>query len=97
MILVLVAVLGGLGLLLAAGILHRRDNDADLAGLLGITPWAPEQEEKDESLSAMTGRVVDLAGQAVDRVDAKRSLSDLLERAKAVSYTHLTLPTICSV
>lgn len=82
MTLVFVAVLGGLGLLVAAGILHRRDTDADMAGILGMSPWAPEQEEKDESLSAMTGRVVDLAGQAVDRVDAKRSLSDLLERAK---------------
>jgi len=82
MVLALVAVLGGLGLLVSAWILHHRDSDADIAGLLGMSPWAPAKEEKDESLSAMTGRVVDLAGQAVDRVDAKRSLSDLLERAK---------------
>jgi tight adherence protein B len=79
---VLLAVLVGLALVVAAGVLHRRDNDAEIAQVLGMAPWSPEKEEKDGSLGAMTGRAVDLAGQAVDRVDAKRSLTDLLERAK---------------
>ena len=84
---VVLFVLVGLGLIAAALILHRKDQDADLAGALGMAPWAREQddddeEEREESLSAMAGRAVDLAGQAVDRMDGKRSLSDLLERAK---------------
>src|SRR3990170_1273706 len=78
----LLAVLVGLALVVAAGVLYRRDNDAEIAQVLGMAPWAPEKEEKDDSLGAMAGRAVDLAGQAVDRVDAKRSLTDLLERAK---------------
>lgn len=81
---VLLALLVGLALLAAAGVLYRRDKDAEIAGLLGMAPWSPEKEEKDdkESLGAMTGRAVDLAGQALDRVDGKRSLTDLLERAQ---------------
>ncbi len=79
---VLLAVLVGLALVVAAGVLYRKDNDADMAQVLGMAPWSPEKEEKDDSLGAMTGRAVDLAGQAVDRMDAKRSLTDLLERAK---------------
>ena len=82
---VLLAVLVGLALVVTAGVLYRRDNDAEIAQVLGMAPWSPEKEAKDDkeqSLGAMAGRVVDLAGQAVDRVDAKRSLTDLLERAK---------------
>ena len=82
---VLLTLLVGLVLLAAAGVLYRRDNDADIAGLLGMAPWSPEKAEKDDkeqSLGAMTGRAVDLAGQAVDRVDGKRSLTDLLDRAQ---------------
>jgi len=84
-VLVLV-VLMGFGLVAAALVLHRKDQDADLAGVLRMAPWAREadddEDEREESLSAMAGRAVGLAGQAVDRMDGKRSLSDLLERAK---------------
>ena len=88
MTVVVLVVLLGLGLIAAALFLHRKDQDADLAGVLGMAPWAraeddeDDDEEREESLSAMAGRAVDLAGQAVDRMDGKRSLSDLLERAK---------------
>ena len=38
----------------------------------------------------------------IDRVNSAKELKDILDKAreqqlKAVSYTHLTLPTICSV
>ncbi|MGI8806335.1 MAG: type II secretion system F family protein [Acidimicrobiales bacterium] len=80
------AVVGGLVLVVAAAILHRRDQDAEIAGLLGMAPWSSPEKEEDadgeDHLSAVTSRAVDLAGQVVERMDAKRSLSDLLERAK---------------
>lgn len=74
-------IVAGLGLLLAATVLSRRDEEREMAELLGVVTQAPV-EEREESLSAMTDRAVDLAGQAVERMDSKRSLNDLLERAK---------------
>ena len=82
--LVLVAVLGGMGLLVAGGIMHRRDEDAAIADVLGMAPasFGEEREEREESLNAVTGRAVDLAGQAVEAMDKKRSLGVLLDRAQ---------------
>ena len=50
---VLLAVLVGLALVVAAGVLYRKDNDADMAQVLGMAPWSPEKEEKDDSLGAI--------------------------------------------
>ena len=82
--LVLVAVLGGLGLLIVGGTMYRRDQDAAIADVLGMAPasFGEEREEREETLSAVTGRAVDLAGQAVDAMDKKRSLGVLLDRAQ---------------
>ena len=82
--LVLVAVLGGLGLLIFGGIMYRRDEDAAIADALGMAPasFGEEREEREETLSAVTGRAVDLAGQAVEAMDRKRSLGVLLDRAQ---------------
>ena len=80
---VLLAIVAGLALIVGAVMLHRRDQDVAIADLLGIAPVLPAEEgERDETLRAVTDRAVDLAGQAVDRMDGKRSLGDLLDRAK---------------
>ena len=82
--LVLVAVLGGLGLLIFGAVMYRRDEDAAIADALGMAPasFGEEREERAETLSGVTGRAVDLAGQAVDAMDKKRSLGVLLDRAQ---------------
>ncbi len=81
---VLLAVLGGIGLLVAGAAMYRRDEDAAIADVLGMVPasFGEEREEQKESLGAVTGRAVDLAGQAVDAMDKKRSLGVLLDRAQ---------------
>ncbi len=80
MAIVVLAVILGLGLLAAAAILHRRDEDTDIADVLGMAPhtFAEEREE----MSPLTVRAVEMAGQAVEVMDRERSLSNLLERAK---------------
>jgi tight adherence protein B len=81
---VLVAVLAvvcGLGLLVAALVLHRRDQDQIMADFLGIDV-ASVPDDDDEGLSPVAGRAVELAGEVVERMDRQRSLGNLLERAK---------------
>jgi tight adherence protein B len=81
MALVVLALLAGLGLVGAAIILNRRDEDALIADVLGMAPVS-FGEERDESLSSVTGKAVDLAGQAVEVMDKQRSLGVLLDRAR---------------
>jgi tight adherence protein B len=79
----LLAVVSGLGLLLAGVIMYRRDEDAAIAGLLGMAPATfGANRQGEESLSVVTGRAVDLAGQAIEAMDKKRSLGVLLDRAR---------------
>jgi tight adherence protein B len=80
--LLIAAILMGLVLIVAAGISFRRDKERDMAALLGMVIRTPVVEEHDEALGPVAGRAVDLAGQAVDRMDSKRSLDNLLERAR---------------
>jgi tight adherence protein B len=77
---VVLAVVLGLGLLAAAAILYRRDEDTDIADVLGMAPHTLA-EERDE-MSPLTVRAVEMAGQAVEVMDRERSLGNLLERAK---------------
>lgn len=81
MTLVLLAVLVGLGLLAAGVIMYRRDEDAAIADVLGLAP-ATFGEEREESLGAVAGRAVDLAGQAVGAMGKERSLGVVLDRAR---------------
>ncbi len=78
---VLLALVCGTALVVAAVISHRRDQDRLMAGLLAVAPPWPEGD-REEALSAVAGRAVDLAGQVVDRMDRDRSLGSLLDRAK---------------
>ena len=80
MAIVILAVVLGLGLLVAAAILYRRDEDTDIADVLGMTPHTHAEER--EEMSLLTVRAVEMAGQAVEVMDRERSLSNLLERAK---------------
>ncbi len=82
--LVLIVVLAGIGLLFAAWILHRRDEDAAIADVLGMVPasFGEEREDLEEALSAVTGRAVDLAGHAVEAMDKQNALAVLLDRAR---------------
>jgi tight adherence protein B len=75
------AALVGLALLVAAGLLYRRDADADIADVLGLAPRA-FRDPGDDAMSPLTVRAVEMAGQAVDAMDRERSLGILLERAK---------------
>ena len=83
MTLVLIVVLAGLGLLVAAWFMYRRDEDAVIADVLGMAPAAfgEERDERDEALSAVTERAIGLADEAVQAMDKKRSLGVLLDRA----------------
>ena len=80
MAIVVLAVVLGLGLLVAAALLYRRDEDTDIGDVLGMAPHT-FAEDRDE-MSPLTVRAVEMAGQAVEVMDRERSLSDLLERAK---------------
>ena len=80
MAIVVLAVVLGLGLLVAAAVLYRRDEDTDIADALGMAPHT-FAEDRDE-MSPLTVRAVEMAGQAVEVMDRERSLSNLLERAK---------------
>lgn len=81
LVLLLSAAVGGLGLLLVGALLYRRDEDAAISDVLGLAPIA-FAAEREEGLGPLAGRAVDLAGQAVDRMDRERSMGNLLERAK---------------
>lgn len=84
MTLVFLAILAGIALLAFGMIMYRRDEDAAIADVLGMAPasYGEEREDREEGLNAMTGRAVDLAGQAVDAMDRKQSLAVLLDRAQ---------------
>jgi tight adherence protein B len=81
MAVVLLALLSGLILVVAAALLHRHDQDSELDDVLGLQRGAIE-DAQEEARSLMADRAVDLAGQAIERVDSARSLSALLERAQ---------------
>jgi tight adherence protein B len=81
MVLAVLLVVGGFGLLVAALVGHRREQDRLMTEVLGLALQSPAAE-LDEALSAVTSRAAELAGQAVERVDAGRSLDGLLERAR---------------
>lgn len=78
---VVLAMLAGIALVVVAGVSHRRDQDRAMADLLGMAPPSPVVD-REEALGAVAGRAVDLAGEAVDRMDRDRSLGNLLERAR---------------
>ncbi|HTJ75048.1 MAG TPA: type II secretion system F family protein [Acidimicrobiales bacterium] len=82
MALPLLAMAVGAGVLVAAAVFHRADEDEVLSDLLGLRAQWPEGEDDDDELSPVTGRAVELAGQVVERMDRARSLGNLLERAK---------------
>ena len=83
MVVVVLAVVLGLGLLGVGAVLYRRDEDADIANVLGMAPRTfGEPKERGDEMSPLTIRAVEMAGQAVDRMDRERSLGGLLERAK---------------
>ena len=84
MTLVLLAVVGGIGLLVFGMVMYRRDEDAAIADVLGMVPasFGEEREEREEGLTAVTGRAVDLAGQAVEAMNKTRSLAVILDRAQ---------------
>jgi len=84
MTLILIIVLAGLGLLVAAWVMHRRDEDAMIADVLGMAPAAfgEERDEREEALSSVTERAVGLADEAVEAMDRKRSMGVLLDRAR---------------
>ena len=81
MVFVLLAMLGGLALMAAGSRQYRRQQDDELADLLGLATAAPVADVGDD-LDGVAGRAVDLAGHAVARIGRERSLSDFLERAK---------------
>jgi len=80
----LLALLGGLAVMVAAGVSHRREQQRTMDELLGMTPPSQGREgvEGDEALEAITGRAVHLAGQVVDRVDRGQLLGQTLEQAR---------------
>jgi tight adherence protein B len=77
----LLGILGGVAVMVAAAVTHRRSLDKAMDDLLGMTPLAPE-EDPDDDVSALTVRAVDLAGQMVERMGRDHSLRLVLERAK---------------
>jgi len=63
----------------------------------GILEWLPPHVPRIIEVGAGTGRLtLDLVGRC-DQLTAIEPAQPLRERLRAVSYTHLTLPTICSV
>ncbi|MFN2606739.1 MAG: type II secretion system F family protein [Acidimicrobiales bacterium] len=81
MILAVLAVVGGLTLMVLAGLAHRRHVDDALEELLGMAP-AVVPEDRERAVSVLAGRAVDLAGHVVEHVDSARSLGLILEQAK---------------
>jgi len=77
----LLALLSGLGLVIAAVILQKQDQEAAIDDVLGMQRGAIE-DAQEEARSAMADRAVDLAGQAVEAVDSQHALGVLLERAQ---------------
>jgi tight adherence protein B len=77
----LLAMTIGVVLLVVAGISHGKDQDQAMSDLLGMTPGG-EDVARDETLSPVTGKAVDLAASVVEHMDRARSLGNLLERAR---------------
>ena len=48
-----------------------------------------------ENISALLGEVITKRGK--DNISKEKDMEESLDYVDAVSYTHLTLPTICSV
>ncbi|HUQ62132.1 MAG TPA: type II secretion system F family protein [Acidimicrobiales bacterium] len=82
MILALVAVLGGIGLMVWAFLSNRREKEDSIDELLGMAPHMVPTTSDDAEMSALTGRAVELADQAADRIDSGGSLGSALERAR---------------
>ena len=82
MVVPLVAVVSGIALVVVAVLSHRRAVDRTMDDLLGMAPVGRDEEVRDEELGPLAGRAVDLAGQAVARMDRDHSLTRALERAR---------------
>jgi len=81
----LLALLGGLAIMVAAGVSQRREERRNNDELVGMTPTSTGQKgvsDGEEAFEAITGRAVNLAGQVVDRVDRGQLLGQMLERAR---------------
>lgn len=84
------AVLGGLAVMVAAGLAHRQAERRAIDDLLVRTPLSTEKDLKahaghngqSEERNALTVRAVDLAGQVVERVDTGGRLVHMLDQAK---------------
>lgn len=78
----LLSIVAGCGLMLRAVLATRRDREREMDDLVGLIPLAPTGEGGEPDVNALTGRAVDMAGQVLERVDRKRSLGPMLERAE---------------
>jgi len=88
-VLALVSLLGGLAIMVAADMSHRRDQHRAVDELLGMTPVSTDGNGSGddhvvsgEVLEVITGRAVHLAARVVDRVDRRRVLGQTLEQAR---------------
>ncbi len=81
---VVLTVLAGIALLVLGMVMKQRDEDDAIADVLGMPPasFGEDREDREEALSGVSGRAVDLAGQAVEAMDKKHSLGVLLDRAQ---------------
>ena len=89
MLFAVVVALGGLGLMAAFLVPHRRAERSAIDELLGMVPRSrgrgggeTERGAEAVELDGLAGRAADLAGQVVDQVDRRRSLGLALERAR---------------
>ena len=57
--------------------------------------WADGDEA--QKADALVTRILEMVAPSVRRVPDESEIADVLHDSIAVSYTHLTLPTICSV
>lgn len=80
--LALVAVLGGLALMVGALLVQRREQVHEVDDLLGMLPFSLDKEPEGDELSALTGRAVALADQMADRMGRGRRLGTALDRAQ---------------
>jgi len=80
----LLSLLGGLAIMVAAGLSHRREEQRNMDELVGMTPTSQGHNgvADDEALNAITGRAVQLASQVVGRVDRGQMLGQMLESAR---------------
>ncbi|MGH9190051.1 MAG: type II secretion system F family protein [Acidimicrobiales bacterium] len=82
MIVAVLALVGGLAVMISAGLVQRRAERRAIDELLGLAPLSPDESGQGDDLSAITVRAVDLAGQVVERMDTGGRLSHALEQAK---------------